>query len=977
SGVVMFNGIGAGAAISWSASLITVKVPIGATSGTVAVTAAGVASNSLPLYVIPAPTITSIYPASGPVGTQVTITGSGFGWNQTICTVTFNGTAAGTASSWADTSITVNVPSGATTGNVVVAMYGAPSNPVVFTVIPVPSLASVSPTSGVAGTPVTISGSNFGTVQGSGTLLLGSTTGTVVTWSDTQILATVASNARSGSARVQQNGYWSNSVPFTVSTATISSVSPTTGTPGVTQVTVTGSGFGSAQGSGQVWLGTANGVVQSWSDTQIVATVAAGSFSGNAQVLQNGVMSNAIPFTVDALQIASVSPTSGAAGTSVTFTGSGFGASPGVAWLGSTAASSIQSWTDTQVVATVAPAALTGVAKIQQNGVWSNAVGFTVPAGSGNALVPALLNMVVGDTRTLQALNASGQTVTGLTWATTDPTIVSLSTDDPPLLTALAVGNVTTTAGTAAADVTVSAATLPLGTVIWSNPGDGSGVTSIVPAVPSTTGVADVFAFQADGTVQAITADGTTAWSADVSQAEDVLPDFQGGLVVSTGNSIYKLDGITGQAYPAYTPPAPDYTECELVTGGLAVHPDGTIFTSYTDKNGYNVIGIDPTTGTQKFMVPATVNGVEPFQGGSTTIIVAGDGYAYYSYPYLDSLYEYPATCRLGVLRVSSSGNAESIAVFGSTCGGWAGGLGYTDLGGANMITNADQGILLTWQTPKPDGSGFTSQMATITGGAAAMAMEPWVPSEAGTAVVPVLQAQDGSFVGTFADENVYQNDMVAFDATGNVRWIVPNETPQIATTDGGVIGQSGITYDQNGNATGELPNLTYSWTENAYTDGPVDSVVSAGVDVALSFNAFADGSPSQNRTAVNLVRSPMFIPFAISGVNIGNIYFITPDEIEDVENYYSTLVGALNPTQLALYPLSFTRATAARFLGALGTTNTIVGYIDHGLVSNGQVEARALCFWRLCLAAAALTTWTSTGLTDPGILYPPVGAGL
>ncbi len=493
--------------------------------------------------------------------------------------------------------------------------------------------------------------------------------------------------------------------------------------------------------------------------------------------------------------------------------------------------------------------------------MWSNAVGFTVPVGGGNTLVPALLNLVVGDTRTLQALNASGQTVTGLTWTSSNRTVVSLSTDDPPLLTALAVGNVTITAGTAAADVTVSAATLPLGTVIWSNPGDGSGAQSILPAVPSTTGVADVFAFQADGTVQAIAADGTTAWTADISQAQafaggtydmsqgTLLPDFQGGLVVMNNDgSIYKLDGITGQAYPAYTLPGPGCSVyCELPTGGLAVHPDGTIFTTYTDENGYNVIGIDPTTGTQKFMVPATFNGVEPFQGGSTTIIVAGDGYAYYSYPYLDSVYEYPATCRLGVLRVSSSGDAQSIPVFSATCGGWAGGIGYTYLTGANMITNADQGILLTWQTPKPDGSGFTSQMATITGGAAATAMEPAVPSDAGSAVVPVLQAQDGSFVGTFADENVYQNDMVAFYATGNVRWIVPNETPQIATADGGVIGQSGITYDQYGNATGQVgPLPTYSW-KGAYTDGPVDSILPP-FDLALMATSFA-GVPHGNLT--------------------------------------------------------------------------------------------------------------------------------
>jgi len=94
---------------------------------------------------------------------------------------------------------------------------------------------------------------------------------------------------------VQQGGVWSNSVPFSVNTATISGVTPASGVPG-TQVTITGSGFGAAQGNGQVWLGSAYGVVQSWSDAQVVATVAAGSLSGNAMVLQNGVWSNAVSF---------------------------------------------------------------------------------------------------------------------------------------------------------------------------------------------------------------------------------------------------------------------------------------------------------------------------------------------------------------------------------------------------------------------------------------------------------------------------------------------------------------------------------------------------------------------------------------------------------------------------------------------------------------------------------------------------------
>ena len=80
--------------------------------------------------------------------------------------------------------------------------------------------------------------------------------------------------------------------------------------------------------------------------------ISAGALSGSARVLQNGVMSNAVPFTVDALQVASISPTSGLAGTNVTFTGTGFGSqSSGAVWLGSAAAGSVVSWSDTQAVA--------------------------------------------------------------------------------------------------------------------------------------------------------------------------------------------------------------------------------------------------------------------------------------------------------------------------------------------------------------------------------------------------------------------------------------------------------------------------------------------------------------------------------------------------------------------------------------------------------------------------------------------------
>ena len=593
--------------------------------------------------------------------------------------------------------------------------------------------------------------------------------------------------------------------------------------------------------------------VQAWSDTQIVAQVASGSASGNALVLQNGVMSNPVPFAVNTLQLTTVSPNSGAAGTSVTFTGAGFGSSQGsgVAWLGS-AAGQVVSWSDAQVVATVASAAVTGIARIQQNGAWSNALAFTVPSANGVTLMPSVINMMVGDTHAIQALSAAGQPVTGLTWTSSDPTVVSLSTDDPPLLTALAAGHVTITAGTASADVTVSdpatlpGGALPLGTVLWSHPGD---VYSILPAVPSPTGVADVFALQNDGTVQAITSDGTTAWAADVSDAGlgSIWPDFQGGLVVyhqqpeSDLDSLVRLDGVTGQPVTLWT--ALRYN-ASLV--GIAVHTDGTVFAVEDDAlAGFQVLGFDAATGAQKFSLPVPMQDEGPAEQalGAGPVIIAGDGYAYVPYEYGESGSDGPsATSHLHLLQISSSGASTDIPVYDSTYYSPDGVPFPHTIGG--MITNADTGIVLTFTEwfPYED----VKHMAIINGTGVSIVGAPDL--EHGYSVAPVLQLQDGSFVGTTPD-----GPMVAFDTTGGVRWTA-NDYPLIATADGGVIGQSGIVYDQNGSATGQIPNMpTYSWPGNSYQSlGALESIVAPLVfEDGASFWPALGGNPSGNGTAV------------------------------------------------------------------------------------------------------------------------------
>src|SRR5260370_6837376 len=93
------------------------------------------ASAGVPIKVnnaAPAPSITSLNPGSGVVGTSVTINGANFGATRGTSTVTFSGTAT-TPTSWSATSIVAPVPNGATTGNVVVTVRGVPSNGSPFT----------------------------------------------------------------------------------------------------------------------------------------------------------------------------------------------------------------------------------------------------------------------------------------------------------------------------------------------------------------------------------------------------------------------------------------------------------------------------------------------------------------------------------------------------------------------------------------------------------------------------------------------------------------------------------------------------------------------------------------------------------------------------------------------------------------------------------------------------------------------------
>jgi hypothetical protein len=217
SSAVSFNGV-TSTPTAWSATSITAPVPTGATTGPLAITVGGQASNGSTFTVTPAPSITSLAPNTGAIGSVVTITGTNFGPAQGNGSVKF-GTTAATVTSWNPTSIVASVPTGAVTGNVVVtAAGGVASNGISFTVTAAPAITSVAPAAGGGfGSSFTITGTNFGATQGNGGVTLNTVPATITSWSATSIVAKVPSGVTTGNAVViAAGGISSNGVRFKV-----------------------------------------------------------------------------------------------------------------------------------------------------------------------------------------------------------------------------------------------------------------------------------------------------------------------------------------------------------------------------------------------------------------------------------------------------------------------------------------------------------------------------------------------------------------------------------------------------------------------------------------------------------------------------------------------------------------------------------------------------------------------------------------
>ena len=501
---------------------------------------------------------------------------------------------------------------------------------------------------------------------------------------------------------------------------------------------------------------------------------------------------------------------------------------------------------------------------------------------------PQSLNLLVGQSRTVSVTDNAGNTVTGLAWTTTNSSIVSLSTDDPPLIAAVAPGSATVYAGDVPVAVTVYAgSSLPPGTPIWSVPlgSSGSGPVNIVPAVPSANSNVDVFVADSGHKLSAVSSDGTLLWSVPaISTLMDatgkttiqtkVIPDFSGNVLLkspytySDGQGLFHsthavqaVDPSTHQLTTLYTfsdRPIQCYSGTWVtcfqdtpttmagadLPGQVAIpHPTGVLFIQDMParlQNSDLCTSVNPCRAAVTVLDPSTSQTLASITLENSTVDAP-------EYPG-GTIEQVPA---YGKMIVAGDGNAYVPYTYCNVTSGGAssyfnllrvspdGTYAKIPLPGSSCIVNSG---LLPWELYSVITNAGTGVMV-VAGNTASFVSQDAVTSQVAipinTSFWPYLQREDGSYVGTDGG-----NNLLAVALDGSVLWqqnLNAAVTPLFATSDAGAIvtstqpgsGQLGTLYtlNQSGNVSSQVPDTAAapSWIGQWYASASV-----AGSEIRL-----------------------------------------------------------------------------------------------------------------------------------------------
>lgn len=318
--IVEFAGVRAEVFSAQSTSLVVVA-PEAATTGKLTVKAGG-HTIEVGNYTYQRLSLKRVWPANGPAGSNIRITGEGFGSLQQPARVTINDSTA-LVVNISDTLIVAKVPAGAGTGAVKVFVDNMVSTGEIFTY---QEIKAIRPLTGGKGTKVTINGEGFESVKENNKVYFNDKQATVIEATPKQLIVLAPEGIESNKVSVIINGQKTVSAAIfsVVPLPKIAAVSPLSGPVG-SIITIKGSTFSTVKEENKVLInGKEIPLETNPTSTELVVRYPANIGSGKIEVLVNDQKVVGPEFVNQELGITKVSPESGLAGTEITIQGSGF-----------------------------------------------------------------------------------------------------------------------------------------------------------------------------------------------------------------------------------------------------------------------------------------------------------------------------------------------------------------------------------------------------------------------------------------------------------------------------------------------------------------------------------------------------------------------------------------------------------------------------------------------------------------------------
>ncbi|MNK05820.1 IPT/TIG domain protein [compost metagenome] len=310
--------------ISATMRKIVIRIPEGGVSGKLELKIGG-KTIEIGQYTYQELSVVKVFPANGPAGSQIRISGAGFGSTENPAQVYINDKSALVVSA-SDTLIIAEVPENAGSGAVLVKLEGKESKGQQFTY---QAIRAIKPLSGGAGTRVVITGEGFEQLGANNIVEFNGKIGTVLEASSERLVVQAPSEVTTGPLALKINNQKTTGPTFSVvGKPVILGVTPLSGPKG-SVMTISGSLFSKELDENKVYINNVLIPLESASESQLKLTVPGGTGSGEVRVVVNDQTTNGPKFKDQNLGIVSLTPDNGLAGTTVTINGTGFSANAG------------------------------------------------------------------------------------------------------------------------------------------------------------------------------------------------------------------------------------------------------------------------------------------------------------------------------------------------------------------------------------------------------------------------------------------------------------------------------------------------------------------------------------------------------------------------------------------------------------------------------------------------------------------------